>query len=95
MSDIEHLEKEYNKNIKTITEKKQLVKIRDHKLMGNIIRSRTKWMDEGENPTKYCLNLEKRHYTNQKNILLENKHFYRTVYKANEEIFYYNLNEHV
>ena len=45
--------------------------------------------------TPQNLNLEKRHYTNQKNILLENKNFYSTVYKANEEIFYYNLNEHV
>mgnify|MGYP003691527313 CR=1 FL=1 len=61
-------------------------------LKGNIIRSRAKWMDEGEKPTKYFLNLENRHYTNktipklikeesieitdQKNILLEIEKFY-------------------
>ena len=110
MTDIEHLEKEYDKNMKTITDKKkELEKIRDHKLMGNIIRSRAKWMDEGEKPTKYFLNLENRHYTNktipklikeesieitdQKNILLEIEKFYSTLYKANEETFDLNLNE--
>ena len=33
--------------------------------MGNIVRSRAKWTDEGEKPTKYFLNLENRHYTNK------------------------------
>ena len=89
----------------------ELEKIRDHKFMGNIIRSRAKWMDEWEKPTKYFLNLEKRHYknktipkmikeetieiTDQKNILLEIEKFYSTFYNANEEIFYLNLNEHM
>ena len=74
--------------MKTNTDnKKELEKIRDHKLMGNILGSRAKWMDEGEKSTKYFLNLENRHYTNktilkmikeesieitdQKNIILE------------------------
>ena len=29
------------------------------------MRSRAKWMDEGENPTNYFLNFENRHYTNK------------------------------
>ena len=108
MTDLEHLEKEYDKNIKTITyKKKELEKTRDHKLMGNIIRSRAKWMDEGEKHTKYFLNLENKNYTNktfpklikeesiditdQKYILLEIKKFYSTLYKANKMTFDLNL----
>lgn len=45
--------------------KKELENIRNHKLMGNTIRSRAKWLDEGEKPTNYLLNLENRHYTNK------------------------------
>ena len=68
-------------------------------------------MDEGENPTKYFLYLENRYYTyktipklikeesieitDQKKNLLEIEKFYSTLYKANEETFDLNLNEHM
>ena len=31
----------------------------------NIVRSRAKWVNEGEKPTKYFLNLENRNFTNK------------------------------
>lgn len=33
--------------------------------MGNLIRSRAKWLSEGEKPTSYFLNLENRNYVNK------------------------------
>jgi hypothetical protein len=33
--------------------------------MGNIMRSRAKWTDEEEKPSKYFLNLENGHYANK------------------------------
>lgn len=41
--------------------RKYLENIRNHKLIGNTVRFRTKWVDEGEKTTKYFLNLENRH----------------------------------
>ena len=39
----------------------------EHKTQGSIIRSKTRWYNEGEKNTKYFLNLEKRHF-NRKTI---------------------------
>ena len=33
--------------------------------MGNMIRARAKWVEDGEKPTSYFLNLENRHFTNK------------------------------
>ena len=33
--------------------------------MGNMIRANAKWVEEGEKPTNYFLNLENRHFTNK------------------------------
>lgn len=53
-------------NTNIIYEKKQeLETIRKHKQMGNLVRSRAKWLSEGEKPTSYFLNLENRHYVNK------------------------------
>lgn len=45
--------------------KKESESIRQHKLMGNLIRSGAKWINEGEKPTSYFLNLENRNFTNK------------------------------
>ena len=50
---------------KTRTEKNELLEIRKKKLKGKFIRSRAKWIEEGEKPTKYFCNMESRNFTNQ------------------------------
>ena len=62
--DIEILEKTPFQNQELLDDKKQeLEKLREHKLRGHLIRSRLKWLDEGEKPTRYFCNLEKRNFT--------------------------------
>ena len=45
-----------------ITLKEDLCLIYENKAKGAIIRSKTKWIEQGEKPTKYFFNLEKRNY---------------------------------
>lgn len=48
----------------TLTEKqKEYEDIRRNKFKGQCIRSRAKWVEEGEKPSKYFINLESRNYT--------------------------------
>lgn len=55
-----------NESVKLIEEKQtELKNIRNHKLRGNYIRSRVKWIEEGEKPSKYFCNLESRNYLNK------------------------------
>ena len=72
----------------------------DYKLQGTIIRSRARWVEEGEKNSKYFLNLEKRNRTSNaifkiqntkgellvenKLILKEIKGFYKTLYTSSE-----------
>ena len=58
--EIESLEKKLdNDKVKVIEEKQnELEKIRNQKLRGSYIRSRAKWIEEGEKPSKYFCNLE-------------------------------------
>jgi molecular chaperone GrpE (heat shock protein) len=66
LTQIDKLEEKYEENIQTInSKKKDLENIRNHKLMGNMIRLNAKWINEGEKPTNYFLNLESRHFTNK------------------------------
>lgn len=76
--------------------KTKLQEIRNEKLKGNILRSKAKWIEHGEKPTKYFCSLEKRNYINktvtkietdsgqhiteQKMILDEIKHYYQKLY---------------
>ena len=45
--------------------KKELEAIRLDKLKGTMIRSKAKWIKEGEIPSSYFCNLEKRNYVNK------------------------------
>ena len=69
--------------------KMELMEIRKTKLKGQLVRSRAKWVEDGEKPSKYFCNMESRNYhsklitkleteqghvlTDQKSILKETK----------------------
>ena len=70
----------------------------NYKTQGSIIRSRTRWYNEGEKNTKYFFELEKRHFNSKtirnlktddttlntdEEILNEAKHFYQALYTSN------------
>lgn len=103
--EIKELEDEINVNILQINEdtlqnlslkKNQLTEIRKHKIEGVMLRSRSRYQDLGEKPTKYFLGLENRQYTNKlmskiidsngteytetKDILNCQKQFYASLY---------------
>ena len=70
----------------------------EYRTKGAILRSRTRWHNEGEKNTKYFLNLEKRHYrqgtinrlkksendfaTTDKEILHECEYFFKDLYSS-------------
>ena len=85
-------------DIKDIEAKKDRLKIiREKHMEGVLLRSRARWVSEGEKISSYFCNLEKRHYvsknmarlidkhdrvlTNQKDILQEVQDFYQTLYR--------------
>lgn len=96
IEDIEKLESITDINTDLISAKKtELENLRKEKLQGHIIRSRAKWVEEGEKPTKYFCNLERRNFINKtiKKVELEEN---RTIYNQSEilqqiKIFYENL----
>ena len=82
--------------------KTQLEQLRRKKIDGMIVRSRIKWITEGDKPSRYFCNLENRNFTNrsisflekhngeiiddQTDILKEVQHFYKTLYKEKHVI---------
>ena len=80
--------------------KQKLEQVIEYRTKGSIIRSKTRWFNEGEKNTKYFLNLEKRHYNKKtieslrtengatigtdKNILQEAKNFYQKLYASSK-----------
>ncbi|MCG7878665.1 MAG: reverse transcriptase domain-containing protein [Candidatus Thiodiazotropha endolucinida] len=97
IKDIEILENLPNPDLELIeTKKQELENLRKEKLNGVIIRSRVRWAEEGEKPTKYFCSLESRNYinkiipkvvkddgtsvTDQEEILNEVKNFYKNLY---------------
>ena len=73
----------------------ELEKIIDFRTKGAVLRSKTRWYNEGEKNTKYFLNLEKRHYTisqiklndqefvtSDEKILTECVSFYKILYSS-------------
>ena len=77
--------------------KSELQDIRNIKLKGNMIRSRSQWIDEGERPTKYFCALENKNFldktikrvcteknetkNNQKDILVALQKYYQELFK--------------
>ena len=69
LSEIENLEKKHNlteddlKDIKT--RKDDLVRLRDSRLRGVLLRSRARWVEDGEKVSSYFCAMEKRNYVNK------------------------------
>ena len=99
--EIANLEKSSEINFDLLEIKKEELKnVRKENNKGIIIRSRVKWAEEGEKPTKYFCNLESRNYINktisriekdngqtitkQEDILNEVKQFYENLYKNHD-----------
>ena len=79
------------------TLKDELYSIRKDKIKGMILRSKVQWLEEGEKPTNFFANLEKKNYVNklinkldidgniiqnQPKILQETENFYQNLYKS-------------
>ena len=78
--------------------KEELEKIIEYRTKGAILRSKSRWYNEGEKKTKYFLNLEKRHFKqgtisqlklsdgvlviSDKDILSECESFYKDLYAS-------------
>lgn len=87
-----HLEEQLNDS------RRELEKIIEFRTKGAVLRSKTRWYNEGEKNTKYFLNLEKRHFkqgtisqiktndhefvTSDKKILTECVSFYKDLYSS-------------
>ena len=67
IKDIELLEKYYTRENEDglKTKQKELPELRKKKMEGMLIRSRARWIGEGEKVSKYFCNLERRHYTSK------------------------------
>ena len=79
------------------TKKGELEQIREKKMRGVLVRSRAKWIQEGEKPTKYFCNLENNNFVsktmlklkskdnkilnNHEDIMNETKSFYQNLYE--------------
>ena len=101
VKDIEGIEKVSNKtenDLKLLKEKnKELMALREKRIEGVILRSRAKWVADGEKVSKYFCSLEKRNYVCKRMTKLVNKHGL-TVDEPNEirnevKSFYENLYE--
>jgi len=98
--EIENIEKQTNINYDLLDSKRNtLLELRRKKMEGVLIRSRAKWIQEGEKPTNYYCNLENRNFVSkcmntlttqagqhlhtQEEILSETKRHYQNLYKSN------------
>lgn len=87
----------------------EILEIRKNRLKGQCIRSKSKWIEEGEKPTKYFINLETQNYVSkqipkiekddgsvifdQMEILHETKCFYENLYKKRDCTVEENIHE--
>ena len=105
LEEIDVLEKVENLDFETIqTKRKELESLRQKKMEGVYIRSRAKWIDEGERITNYFCNLENRNFisksitqiekkdgsmvTGKNEIMNETKQFYQNLYSSHENTTY-------
>ena len=67
-SEIKHLENtDPERNFELLkTKKEELQSLREKKLRGTLIRSRAKWIDQGEKTSKYFCNLENRNFVSKR-----------------------------
>lgn len=101
--EIENLERQEVQDHTELDEKrKELYNLREKKLQGSKIRSRAKWIQEGEKVTKYFCNLENRNFTSksmtklqqsngniinsQEEIIRETLLFYKKLYSQKENL---------
>ena len=100
IDDIKVLEENTTNSELLIAKKAELEELRKQKIKGSIIRSKANWIENGEKPTKYFCNLEKRNFTtkiipqietdsgdiiiDQEKILSEIKTFYQNLYSEND-----------
>ena len=99
VKEISQMEQDINTNNQILEEKRnELKRIRENKLNGLMIRSRAKWLDQGEKVSKYFCNMENRNYIskcmpdliksdgnktqNEYEIIEETKNFYKNLYDA-------------
>ncbi len=76
------------------SKRKELEEIYEQKAKGCMLRAKARWIDEGEKPTKYFLNLEKRNSDKKHIIKLEVEGKIVTDLKLileEEKVFYQNL----
>ena len=95
-----------------IEKKKSDLKIlRQEKMRGHYIRSKMQWIEEGEKPSKYFINLETKNFVNktipklvnnegvvidnQKQILEEAKSYYQNLYGKKEILNSLDLNQEI
>ena len=58
-------------NFEIIKEKQgELIKIREKRLEGTLIRSKARWLEQGEKPTNYFCNLENRNFVSKRMLSL-------------------------
>lgn len=67
INEIEYLENNFTENDLSLLEGKKLAleNLRKEKLRGNMIRSKARWVEEGEKPTEYFCHLESRNFLNK------------------------------
>ena len=96
IEDIENLEKEDNTNYDILVKQNELENLRKKRMEGVKVRSRARWICDGEKVTNYFCNLETRHYVSkcmnslisnsenliqdQNEILSETMQFYKNLY---------------
>ena len=108
-TEIEELENCVNEqNIQELDIKKQeLENLRKEKIKGKIVRSRVKWVEEGEKPTKYFCGLESKNFVSkiipkvekddgqivksQTDILKEIQNFYKSLYEKKNQEYGGNI----
>ena len=97
----QNTDEDHRTNVRILELNNELEQIRNEELKGLFIRSKVRWIEHGEKPTKYFCALEKRNYTNknisslvndqgkditeQKQILETVKHFYQSLYTSRDE----------